>query len=204
MWAAVLFAATVGGPRCENFMKREFLIIGIDLSPAMLAQTKKLNPDCTFIQGDMRTYRLDRTFDAILMDDAISDMNCRKDFEAAFRTAYEHLNPGGVLVVTPDVTFETFQQNRTTTTLSGRKGVEVVFVENIYDPDPEDDHYETTILYLIRDDRCLRIETDHWTLGIFSLDTWRNVLRYTGLDLREGRNSLDEDEYRMFACVKTG
>ncbi len=191
-----------GGKNILN-LKREFTVTGLDLSPTMLAQATELNPECTFIQGDMRTFRLDQTFDAILMDDAISYMNCRKDFEAAFRTAYAHLNSGGVLVVTPDVTLETFQQNKTTATPSTREGLDVVFVENIYDPDPADEQYETTILYLIRDRGRLRIETDHWTLGIFSIDTWRNVLRETGFDLHEGRYNLEGDEYTMFACVKT-
>ncbi len=192
-----------GGKNIMN-LKREFSVTGMDLSPTMLAQAKELNPECTFFQADMRTFRYGRTFDAILMDDAISYMNCREDFESAFRTAYAHLNKGGILVVTPDVTLETFQQNKTTATQSRRDRLEVVFIENIYDPDPEDDQYETTILYLIRDQGRLRIETDHWTLGVFSIDTWRNVLRETGFDLQEGRYEYEGDEYTMFACVKTG
>ena len=31
------------------------------------------------------------------------------------------------------------------------------------------------VLYLIRDHGRLWIETEHWTMGIFSLDTWRHV-----------------------------
>ena len=191
-----------GGKNVLN-LKQEFTVTGLDLSPTMLAQAKELNPDCNFVHSDMRTFRLDQAFDAILMDDAISYMNCREDFEAAFRTAYAHLNSGGILVVTPDVMLDTFQQNKTTVTPSTREGLEVVFIENIYDPDPADEQYETTILYLIRYHGRLRIETDHWTLGIFSLDTWRNVLSETGFDLHEGRYNLDGDEYTMFACVKT-
>ena len=83
-----------------------------------------------------------------------------------------------------------------------RDGFDVVFVENVYDPDPTDEQYETTILYLIRDHGRLRIETDHWTLGIFSLDTWRHVLRETGFEVHEGRYNLEEYEYTVFACVK--
>ena len=170
----------------------------------MLAQAKDLNPDCTFVQGDLRTCRLGRSFDAVLMDDAISHMNCRADFRAAFRTAHAHLNPGGVLVATPDVTIETFQQNKTTTTPATRDGVDVVFIENVYDPDPTDEQYETTILYLIREQGRLRMETDHWTLGIFSLDTWRHVLRETGFEVQEARYDAGEAEYTAFACVKPG
>ncbi len=169
----------------------------------MLAQARQLNPDCMFVQGDMRTFRLGRTFDAVLMDDAISHMNCRADFEAAFHTAYAHLKLGGVLIATPDVTVESFRQNKTTTTRATRDRLDVVFVENVYDPDPTDEQYETTILYLIRDHGRLRIETDHWTMGIFPLDTWRQVLGETGLEVHEGRYGLGDDEYRVFACVKT-
>jgi SAM-dependent methyltransferase len=168
----------------------------------MLAQAKELNPESTFVQADMRTFKLDSTFDAVLMDDGITHMNCRADFVKAFSNAYAHLSPGGVLVATPDVTFESLQQNKTTTTPATRGALEVVFIENLYDPDPTDEQYETTILYLIRDHGRLRIETDHWTMGLFSLDTWRHVLRETGFQVHEGLFSLEEYEYTVFACVK--
>jgi SAM-dependent methyltransferase len=190
-----------GGKNVLN-LKREFEVTGLDLSPTMLAQAQALNPDCAFVQGDMRTCRLGRTFDAVLMDDAISHMNCRADFIAAFRTAYDHLESGGVLIATPDVTIETFLQNRTTTTRATRDGLDVVFVENVFDPDATDEQYETTILYLIRQNGRLRIETDHWTMGIFALDTWRKVLLDTGFAVHEVPYRLGEDEYTVFACVK--
>ena len=170
--ATTLLDIGCGGGKNVLNLKRQFNVTGVDLSPIMLAQAKELNPECMFVQGDMRTFRLGQTFDAVLMDDAISYMSCLADFVAAFRTASAHLNPRGVLVVTPDVTLETFQQNKTITTPATRDGFNVVFVENVYDPDPTDEQYETTILYLIRDHGRLRIETDHWTMGIFSLDTW--------------------------------
>jgi hypothetical protein len=140
------------------------------------------------------------------MDDAISSMACRTDLVAALRTASEHLEVGGVLIVTPDVTPEGFQQNKTVVTPAapgtGPAGVEVVFVENTYDPDPTDETYETTVVYLIRERGRLRIETDHWTLGIFALETWRRVLRETGFEVHEGRYTAGEDVYSVFACVK--
>ncbi len=200
--ATTLLDLGCGGGKNVLNLKREFTVTGVDLSPAMLAQAKELNPDCTFVQGDMRTCRLGQAFDAVLMDDAISHMSCRTDFVAAFRTAHAHLHPGGVLVATPDVTTETFQQNKTITTPATRDGLDVVFAENVYDPDPTDERYETTILYLIREQGRLRIETDRWTMGLFSLDTWRHVLRETGFEVHEGRYQAGEDQYTAFACVK--
>jgi len=195
-----------GGKNVLN-LKRQFDVTGVDLSPAMLAQAKRLNPECVFIQGDMRALRLGSAFDAVLMDDAISHMRSRSDFTAAFRSAYAHLNSGGVLVATPDVTTGTFRQNRTTVTIGSpdteHPGIEATFIENVYDPDPADEQYETTILYLIRDCGRLRIETDRWTMGIFSLDTWRRVLGEVGFEVHEGLYSAGEDDYTVFACVKT-
>lgn len=202
--ATTLLDMGCGGGKNALNLKREFDVTGVDLSFTMLEQAKNLNPECTFVQGDMRTCRLGRTFDAVLMDDAISYMSCLTDLVAAFRIAHAHLNPGGVLVVTPDVTTETFIQNKTALTPASRDGLDVVFVENVYDPDPADEQYETTILYLIRDHGRLRIETDHWTMGMFPLDTWRHVLRETGFEVHEGRYRPGEDEYTVFACTKTG
>ncbi len=202
--AATLLDIGCGGGKNVLNLNRDFDVTGLDLSPVMLTQAKELNPGCTFVQGDMRNFRLGQAFDAVLMDDAISHMKCRADFMAAFRTAYTHLNPGGVLIATPDVTIETFQQNKTTTTPAKRDGLDVVFVENVYDPDPTDEQYETTILYLIRDHGRLRIETEHWTMGIFSLETWRRVLTETGFEAHEGQYNSGKDRYTVFTCVKTG
>lgn len=190
-----------GGKNVLN-LKRDFRVTGIDLSPDMLEQARTLNPECVFVEADMRSCWLGTTFDAVLMDDAISHMCSREDFEAALRTAHAHLNPGGVTVVTPDVTTETFVQNRTTLTTGTRAGTEVVFIENVYDPDPTDDCYDAAIVYLIRDHGQPRIEIDRWTLGIFPLETWRAVLRRIGFEVHEGRYGEAGETYTVFACVR--
>lgn len=194
-----------GGGKNVFTLKKSFEVTGLDLSATMLAQAQALNPECAFVRGDMRTFRLDTTFDAVLMDDAISYMTCREDLAAALQTAHAHLVPGGVLVATPDVTTETFEQNRTIVTpgAGSANGAEVVFVENSYDPDTTDERYDLTVLYLIREHGRLRIETDHWTMGLFPLDTWRAVLRAVGFEVHEGRYHAGEDEYTVFACVNS-
>ena len=91
------------------------------------------------------------------------------------------------------------------TPATGRRApndVEVVFVENSYDPDPDDDHYEATMVYLIRDDGKLRIETDHHILGLFTLDVWRETLTETGFMLHEETYSERDKGYVTFACLK--
>lgn len=202
--ATTLLDIGCGGGKNVLNLKKDFEVTGLDISPAMLGQAAALNPECRFIRDDMRSFSIDQQFDAVLMDDAISHMNCLADFKAAFRAAYEHLSPGGVLVVTPDVTLETFEQNKTVTFTAQRDDLEVVFVENVYDPDPADEQYDATILYLIRQQGRLRIETDHWKLGIFPLEIWRRTLIETGFHPRESRYTADGHEHLTFACLKPG
>jgi len=194
-----------GGKNAYN-LKGRFRVTGLDLSPQMLELARELNPECTFVEGDMRTCRLDDRFDAVLIDDAVSYMTTRCDLRAAFHTAYEHLHPGGVMVVAPDVTKETFEQNRTDVTPAATEGkpenLDVVFVENYYDPDPADETYEGTMVYLIREDGRLRVETDRHTLGLFSIDVWREVLGEVGFQVHEDTYREDGRDHYSFACVR--
>jgi len=196
-----------GGKNIFN-LKRDFELTGLDASPRMLELARELNPGCALVRGDMRDFDLGRTFDAVLVDDAIAYMKSREDLRAALACAWRHLAPGGVMIVNPDELKETFVQNRTSATSgtgkSVREGVEAVFIENDYDPDPEDDLYEATMVYLIREEGRLRVETDRHLLGIFTLDVWRKTLTGIGFRIHESAYVEDSGEYVTFACLKQG
>jgi hypothetical protein len=61
-------------------------------------------------------------------------------FGSALHSVTDWPGSGGVQVLTPDVTTETFVQNRTTVAPVSRPGLDVVFVENLHDPNPTDEH----------------------------------------------------------------
>src|SRR5512134_2519996 len=60
-----------GGGSLAATMKRDFALTLTDLSPQMLDVCRAENPECEVLQGDMRSLRLGRTFDAVLVHDAI-------------------------------------------------------------------------------------------------------------------------------------
>src|SRR5687768_13970607 len=49
------------------YLKRRFACTLTDLSEEMLARSRALNPECEHLAGDMRTLRLGRSFDAVLV-----------------------------------------------------------------------------------------------------------------------------------------
>ena len=204
--ARTLLNMGCGGGKNACNLKRCFDVTGIDISQPMLANARGLNPECDFEPADMRSCDLGRTFDAILIDDAITYMTCRADLAAVFATAGRHLRPGGVMVVSPDETKETFHQNRVRVSEAEASvkpaNVDVVFIENDYDPDPRDDTYEGTIVYLIREHGRLRTEVDTHLLGLFALETWRQCLREAGFHVHEEVYADRRADVPTFACVK--
>jgi SAM-dependent methyltransferase len=82
---------------------RGYEVTGIDMSPSMLdIARRKARTDglaVSLIQGDIRTIRLARRFDAVLMMFAVLGYQTEEaDVRAALRTARHHLVPGGLLV----------------------------------------------------------------------------------------------------------
>src|SRR5690349_23802772 len=54
-----------GGGNVATHLKGRFAMTLVDLSEDMLAVSRRLNPECAHLQGDMRTLRLGRRFDAV-------------------------------------------------------------------------------------------------------------------------------------------
>jgi SAM-dependent methyltransferase len=100
-----------GGGNTASYLKRHASMTLVDLSPQMLAVSRRLNPDAEHREGDMRTVRLGRTFDAVVIHDAIMYLTGEADLVAALTTACVHLRAGGVAIVLPDCVRETYVPN---------------------------------------------------------------------------------------------
>ncbi len=172
-----------GGGHNDATLKRHFSVTGVDISPSMLSLAKSLNPEIPYLQGDMRSLRLEQRFDAVLIADSIDYMCSEEDLLAAFTTAFFHLKVGGVFVTYAEHTRETFQQNRTTVSTHRAGDREITFIENLYDPDLSDTTYEMTFLYLIRQAGALEIETDLHMGGLFPRQSWLLRLLEAGFEV---------------------
>lgn len=190
-----------GGGHNDHHLQQYFQITGVDTSPAMLALACELNPGVRYITGDMRSLHLEETFDAVIIADAITYMLNEDDLVAAFSTAYHFLRLGGVFCTYAEKISERFEQNGTHTSSYCQGDLEVVMIENQYDPDQADTSYETLFIYLIRRAGNLDIQIDHHQSGLFPLATWQRLLHKVGFEVHQ---VTFEDEIPFFACVKPG
>lgn len=175
--------------------KRHFTVTGVDLSLGMLNKARVTHPDIEYIEGDMRTLRLNRQFDAVVIPDSIDYMASLDDLQQALQTATTHLKTGGVLLVVAK-TEETFQNNNFA--YSGEKdGVQVTLLENNYINPFRPNTYEATFMYLIRQQGELTIHTEHQVLGLFSQETWEKVFNDAELTMRKTNLNGIYDPYLL-------
>jgi SAM-dependent methyltransferase len=173
-------------------LKKRFAMTLVDLSPHMLAVSRALNPECEHLEGDIRTVRLGRTFDAVFVHDAICHMTTEDDLRAVMETAYEHLRPGGVAMFVPDFVRETFVEN-TDHGGNDTDGGSVRFLQWTTDPDRRDTNYLVDFAILIRDlQGQTRLVHDRHVYGLFPRATWRRLLRDVGFDLKSTKVALDD------------
>jgi SAM-dependent methyltransferase len=189
-----------GGGNNASHLKASFAMTLVDLSPHMLAVSRALNPECEHLEGDIRSVRLGRTFDAVFVHDAICHMTTEIDLHAVMATAFEHLRPGGVALFAPDFVRETFVPNTDHGGNDTDRG-SVRFLQWTTDPNPHDTTYLVDFAILIRDQEGqTRLVHDRHTYGLFSRAKWRRLLREVGFELNTITVMLDDFPRDVFVA----
>jgi SAM-dependent methyltransferase len=170
-----------GGGHNAVHLSRRFALTLVDLSEPMLVVSRRLNPGCTHVAGDMRTVRLGRLFDAVLVHDAIDYMATRDDLRQALVTAREHCRPGGLVLLAPDHTVETFEPGTDHGGTDAPDGRGARYLEWSRDPDPSDTQVTTDYAFLLRDAHgSVRAVHETHVTGLFDRATWLTLLTEVG------------------------
>ena len=160
----------------------------------MLAVSRGRNPECTHVQGDMRSLRLDRDFDAVFVHDAIEYMTTEADLAAAIATACVHCRPGGLVLLVPDHVAETFAPSTDCGGTDGDDGRGVRFMDWSFDPDPADTLVRTEYAFVFREpDGAVWHAAESHVLGLFPTATWLRLLAAAGLRAEAVIEQTDED-----------
>ena len=191
----------VGGGHLLSHLTADVQATAVDISEGMLAHSIELNPGVEHHVGDMRSIRLGRTFKAVLIHDAISYMLTEEDLASTFATARAHLEPGGVLITVPDWFRETFKGTSVDHRTRTRGGKELTYVQYVTDPDPADTTIETIFIYIIKEGGKVEIEQDRHITGLFSLDTWLELLAQAGFETEARPYPVYDDDDEGYLLV---
>jgi SAM-dependent methyltransferase len=166
-----------GGGNNASHLKKRYTMTLTDLSEDMLRLSRTINPECEHIQGDMRTLRLGRRFDAVFVHDAIAYLTEEADLEAAMRTAYEHLETDGIALFVPDDTTEILDRRAS---FGGRDSGAKKLRYLEWPHELKGTSIDITFVYVLRDGSDERVEVDRHTVGVFPRATWLGLLEKAG------------------------
>ncbi|HEY2664319.1 MAG TPA: class I SAM-dependent methyltransferase [Candidatus Binataceae bacterium] len=100
--ARTILDVACGTGEHDRFLKRDYLIDGVDLNTTLVEIARRKNPECSYVIGDMRSFDLGRTYDSITcLFSAIGSMNTTEDLESTLRSFRRHLLSGGLALVEP-------------------------------------------------------------------------------------------------------
>lgn len=170
-----------GGGSLASHLAGHFTLTLTDLSPDMLAVSRQVNPAAEHLAGDMRTLELGRTFDRVLIHDAIMYALTEADLAATLATARRHCRAGGRVVVLPDFVRETFNPMTGSGGEDADDGRGLRYLEWVWDPDPADTTAEVAFAIMLRQpDGSVAVELDHQRFGVFPRTTWLRLFAAAG------------------------
>jgi SAM-dependent methyltransferase len=81
-----------------ELVRRGCDVVGVDLDADLLAYARRDHPDIEWVEADLSTFDLGRTFDVVAMPGNVMIFCRREDLSAIAERAAAHLEPGGVVV----------------------------------------------------------------------------------------------------------
>jgi trans-aconitate methyltransferase len=169
-----------GGGNNASHLKHHFKMTLTDVSAAMLENSRRINPECEHLVGDMKSLRLTRQFDAVFIHDAVMYLRSEDELRTALQTAAIHCRPGATLLVMPDYLKETFRAGVHHGGHDG-DGRAMRYFEWTFDPDPNDATYTVDFVYMLREGtQPVRVVHDTHREGLFTREVWTRLLGAAG------------------------
>jgi SAM-dependent methyltransferase len=170
-----------GGGHNAFHLKNSYRMTLTDLSAPMLTISRKLNPECEHVQGDMRNLRLGTLFDAVFVHDAVAYMTSESDLRQVIETAFVHCRPGGVALFVPDDTSESFVAGSDCGGYDDQDGRGARYLEWSHSPVEGSTLSLTDYSFLLREaDGAVRVFHETHRLGLFSRQVWLRLIEEAG------------------------
>lgn len=193
--ATTLLDVGCGTGRHLEELRRHYEVAGVDADPRMIAVAADRLPGVQLLAADMRTFRLDRRFDAVIcLFSSIGYMRSGPDLDRAVATMAGHLADGGLLVVDGWIRPDAWRGD-VTTHLETAEGPDLRVARATLATRSGD----TTTLemrHLVVHPASVEYLVDRHELTLFAEDQYMRALRRAGLDPEVTPSPMpDRDRY---------
>jgi trans-aconitate methyltransferase len=188
---SILDVACGTGEHARFFSRQHgYCVDGIDLDPVLIEIARAKNLDGRFSAADMTSFELGKTYDAILcLFSAIGYVKSLAHVEQTFVHFRKHLAPGGVVIVEPWFTTETWSPGRThLKTYEDEK----IKIARMSESRRERRLSLLTFHYLIATTKGVQYEIEQHELGLFTVEEMLACFTRAGLNARYDPRGLTD------------
>ena len=179
--AATLLDVACGTGRHLQLFQRHFAAQGLDANPAFLEIARRRCGDVPLHQGDMAAFDLPDRFDAVTcLFSSIGFVRTKERLYQAVATMASHLAGGGVLVIEPWFTDQTFWSHTVTMNTLDEPALKIAW---IYTSDRENEEAVLRNHFLIGTPDGIQHREDVHILGLFSRVDYESAITAAGLTL---------------------
>jgi ubiquinone/menaquinone biosynthesis C-methylase UbiE len=177
--ARALLETACGTGNHTALLKRHFEVEGLDLSPQMLELARKKLPGITFHEASMVDFSLPRRFDVVTcLFRSIAYVRTVANLHAAIAAMARHVAPGGLLLIEPYFTPETYWVDRVTMHESGDDSMKIAWS---YVSARRDMLSILDMHYLVATPRGVEHFTETHELGLFTVADFQRGFKAAGL-----------------------
>jgi len=162
------------------YLLNNFRVSGLDLSEDMLKIARNKYPNISFYCDNMMNFSLDTKFDIIIcLYGSIGFVKTLPNVKQTLKNFSKHLNPGGLVILTPWMTKESFSDNIFVDTVANEH-IKIARMENI--KLKEENLVEVTFHHLIGENGEVKYHTQNIEVGLFSKDNYISAIQDSGLE----------------------
>ena len=180
--ARTLLDAGCGTGRHLEHLRARYDAVGLDINPELLAAARRRCPEVEFHEASMTDFRLNRRFDVVVV--LFSAIACAvRTVDGLQRTVSnlsEHVADGGVLIVEPWFTPETYRTGTITANFAEQPDLKISWM---YTSTVEEGASLLDIHYLVGTPRSVEHFRERQLLGLFRHEEYLDSFRNAGLDV---------------------
>jgi len=180
------------------YLQDHFTVTGIDISDEMLDIAKNKVKNAAFINADMCDFHLNSQYDVILnLYGSIGHVESLENMQTSLKCVYKHLKPGGIFILTPWSTKESFNEALVcrTKTIDASGFCRMETVKRVSDDKIQIDYH-----HLISDNLEVTYYQHANFITLFSESEYENSIEEAGFRILK---RLQPGEFRMGAFVCT-
>ena len=181
--AATLLDVACGTAEHDRYLAAHYQVDGLDLNPDFIEIAVNKNPSCRYYVADMSGFALGKTYDIILcLFSSIGYVRTLENVVKALGCFKAHLAAGGVLLVEPWFTPQTWKPNASVHMLTAETAEGKVCRMNV--SGQEGVMSIIDFHYLVGTPAGVTHFTERHELGLFTVEEMLGAFKAAGLDAR--------------------